>query len=152
MEYSYNELPLYQAIMKDDIDGIEFVALTSNPATQVNWVAFNESLKFSMDEEKRLVTSCLMLCDTPIFRRDNKLGEYYIKYDAETLRVMAEKLMEKNKTSNINIEHLDGSEIPGIRLQEIYIKDEARGISPIEFKDTPDGSLFATYKVHNDFI
>ena len=48
----YNDLPLYQAIIADDCDGIEFVALTSKPATQVNWLAFGESQKFSMDEEK----------------------------------------------------------------------------------------------------
>lgn len=43
MEKMYNDLPLYQAIIADDCDGIEFVALTSKPATQVNWLAFGES-------------------------------------------------------------------------------------------------------------
>lgn len=152
MENMYNELPLYQAVITDDFDGIEYVALTSKPATQVNWVAFNNSLKFSMDEDQHLVTSCLMVCDMPIFRRDDNLGEYYIQYDKETLRAMAEKMMRDKRTDAVNIEHLEDSSIPGIVLQELYIKDEKRGISPIEFKDVPDGSLFVTYKINNPII
>lgn len=152
MEKMYNDLPLYQAIIADDCDGIEFVALTSKPATQVNWLAFGESQKFSMDEEKHIVTSCLMVCDIPIFRRDSKNGEYYIQYDKETLRLMAEKMMYDKRTTDVNIEHLKDSVIPGIILQELYIKDIDRGINPVEFADCPDGSLFATYKVNNPVI
>lgn len=148
----YNDLPLYQAIIADDCDGIEFVALTSKPATQVNWLAFGESQKFSMDEEKHIVTSCLMVCGIPIFRRDSKNGEYYIQYDKETLRLMAEKMMYDKRTTDVNIEHLEDSVIPGIILQELYIKDIDRGINPVEFTDCPDGSLFATYKVNNPVI
>lgn len=32
----FNDLPLYQAVISDECDGIEYVALTSKPATQVN--------------------------------------------------------------------------------------------------------------------
>lgn len=152
MEITYNNLPLFQAVITDDCDGIEYVALTSKPATQVNWVAFSNSQKFSMDEDKHLVTSCLMLSDTPIFRRDEKLGEYYIQYDKETLRKMAEKMLYDKRTTDVNIEHLEDSDLNGITLQEIYVKDINRGISPVEFQDVPDGSLFATYKVDNQVI
>lgn len=115
-------------------------------------MAFGDTQKFSINDEKRIVTSCLMVCDIPIFRRDNKLGEYYIQFNKETLRLMAEKMMLDKKTTDVNIEHLDGSTLDGVILQEIYIKDVNRGIDPIEFKDIPDGSLFATYKINNDVI
>lgn len=115
-------------------------------------MAFGNAQKFSLNDEKRIVTSCLMLCDTPIYRRDEKLGEYYIQYSKDTLRLMAEKLMFDKRTTNVNIEHLEDSIVPGIVLQELYLKDVERGISPVEFEDVPDGSLFATYKINNDII
>lgn len=152
MENMFNDLPLYQAVISDECDGIEYVALTSKPATQVNWMAFGDTQKFSINDEKRIVTSCLMVCDTPIFRRDNKLGEYYIQYDRDTLRLMAEKMMLDKRTTDVNIEHLEGSAVKDIVLQEIYIKDVKRGIDPIEFNEVPDGSLFATYKINNDVV
>lgn len=152
MENKFKELPLYEVLIKDEYDGIEYVALTSKPATQVNWLAFNSKQMFSINEEKNIVTSCLMLCDTPIYRRDDNLGEYYIQYSKDTLRKMAEKMLLDKRTTNVNIEHKVGSDLPGIVLQEIYIKDEERGISPKEFSDVKDGSLFATYKINNPSI
>ena len=151
MESLFNDLPLYQAVIADDLDGIQFVALTSKPATQVNWLAFGQSQKFSLDDEKHLITSCLMVSDTPIFRRDDT-GEYYIHYDKETLRYMAEKMLKDKRTTDVNIEHLEDSKVDGVILQEIYIKDISRGINPVEFTDVPDGSIFATYKVYNPVV
>lgn len=60
--------------------------------------------------------------------------------------------MYDKRTTDVNIEHLEDSVIPGIILQELYIKDIDRGINPVEFTDCPDGSLFATYKVNNPVI
>lgn len=152
MDKTFNDLPLFQAVISDDRDGIEYVALTSKPATQVNWLAFGNIQKFSIDTDKHIVTSCLMLSDTPIYRRDDNLGEYYIQYDKETLRKMAEKMLLDKRTTDVNIEHMEDTEVPGIVLQEIYVKDVNRGISPVEFADIPDGSLFATYKINNPLI
>ena len=42
--------------LNESCDGIEFVALTSKPAINVNFLRFNDSLQFSADEEKRVIT------------------------------------------------------------------------------------------------
>ena len=148
----FNELPIYQAEITDGCDGIEFVALTSKPAINVSFLKFNDSLKFSADEEKRIITGPVMLANTPLFRRDSERGEYYVVYTPETIDLMATKMLYDKRTTAVNIEHIEGSEVTGVILKELYIKDSARGISPVEFTDVPDGSLFATYKVENQVI
>jgi hypothetical protein len=148
----FNELPIYQAEITDGCDGIEFVALTSKPAINVSFLKFNDSLKFSADEEKRIITGPVMLANTPLFRRDPKRGEYYVVYTPETIDLMATKMLYDKRTTAVNIEHIEGSEVKGVILKELYIKDSSRGISPDEFADVPDGSLFATYKVENQVI
>jgi hypothetical protein len=65
---------------------------------------------------------------------------------------MATKMLYDKRTTAVNIEHIEGSEVTGVILKELYIKDSSRGISPDEFADVPDGSLFATYKVENQVI
>ena len=148
----FNELPIYQAEITDGCDGIEFVALTSKPAINVSFLKFNDSLKFSADEEKRIITGPVMLANTPLFRRDSERGEYYVVYTPETIDLMATKMLYDKRTTAVNIEHIEGSEVKGVILKELYIKDSSRGISPAEFTDVPDGSLFATYKVENQVI
>jgi penicillin-binding protein-related factor A (putative recombinase) len=146
------ELPIYSVEINDADDGIEFVALTSNPAIQVNFLKFNNPLKFSTNDEKRIISGPIMLADTPLYRRDTKFGEYYVVYSPETIEVMATKMLFDKRTTAVNIEHIDGSAVNGVILQELYIKNSARGIAPAEFNDVPEGSLFATYKVENQAI
>lgn len=148
----FNELPIYQAEITDGCDGIEFVALTSKPAISVNFLKFNDSLQFSADEEKRIITGPIMLANTPLFRRDSQRGEYYVIYTPETIDMMATKMLFDKRTTAVNIEHIEGSEVNGVILKELYIKDSSRGISPVEFADVPEGSLFGTYKVENQVI
>lgn len=148
----FNELPIYSVEINDSADGIEYVALTSKPAIQVNFLKFSNPLQFSTDDEKRIISGPIMLANTPLYRRDDKLGEYYVLYTPETIDVMATKMLFDKRTTAVNIEHLEGSEVSGVILKELYIKNSSRGISPSEFDDVPDGSLFATYKVENPVI
>jgi hypothetical protein len=148
----YNELPIYSVEINDAADGVEYVALTSKPAIQVNFLKFNNPLKFSTDEDKRIISGPIMLADTPLYRRDEKFGEYYVLYSPKTIETMASKMLFDKRTTAVNIEHIEGSEVSGVILQELYIKNSSRGISPSEFSDVPEGSLFATYKVENQVI
>lgn len=145
----FNNLPLYEAVIKDEFDGIEYIALTEKPATEVKWLAFSNELKFTADEEKKIITGPIMLAGVPIFRRTKELGEFYVIYNADTIKLMAEKMIKDNRCNFINVEHLTNSSLNGIHLIELYVKDSDRGVSPNEFSDVPDGSLFVTYKVEN---
>ena len=150
------DLPVFEAVINEEEDGIFCISLVDKPATQTEFVLFAEqekTIKFSVDnEDKHLITSVIMVADTPIYRRDAKGNEFYIVYHKETLRQMAEKMLADGTHNNFDIMH-DGEILPkgAINIVELYIVDKEKGISP-NFINIPDGSLMATYKVNDENI
>ena len=150
------KLPLYQALIDDEMDGITAISLVTEGAVEVDFLMFdkNKELKqFAIqDEEQRLLLGCVMRCDFPIYRRNGDF-EYYIQYNRETIEKMATKMLKDHSFVNIDLEH-DGMMLPQgmVELREIFIKDTEKGIVPRGFDDVNDGSLFAVYKVNNDEI
>lgn len=143
------DLPIYQAILGNEKDGIFAISLVDFPATESNYEFFSkaeEIQRFAIqNEEKQMISGVLMLADTPIYRCDGDF-KYYIKYSKETLAEMAEKLLFTCQHNNIDVMH-DGKLIGGVNLVELYIKDSSKGIVPTFLSDVPDGSLIVTYHV-----
>lgn len=149
-------LPIYEALISSFEDGIVDISLVDMPAVESNWVAFNKQeqpLNFKVeDEEQHLITGVIMRCSFPIYRRDEMRGEFYIVYSKETIELMAQKLMQDGNHNRITLMHIEGSEVEGVELREIFIKNTEKGINPAGFEDIEDFSLFATYKVENPEI
>lgn len=147
------DFPIYNAVIEDETDGIIAISLVENPAVERNFVAFNEDKKLSFaieNEDERIITGVVMLCDTPIYRRDGDY-EYYIQFSKDTIKRMSEKMLKDNTFNNINLQH-NGQLLPQgmITLMEVYIKDENKGICPNFLEDVKDGSLIASFKVNDD--
>lgn len=147
-------LPIYLATIADADDGVYSMSLVDYPATEINWVTFSEDKpiqRFSIqDEEEHLLCGAVMLADTNIYRRDGDY-EYYIRYDRETIKTMAEKMLSDNTFNRIDFMHNDKIIPEGtVNLVELFIKDEAKGINPSYLENIPDGSLLCTYKVNDD--
>lgn len=142
-----NNLPIYNALITDKEDGVTTISFVTNPATEVTALYFNkqEQLVFA-EEDKQMITSVVMLAETPIYRRNGDY-EYYIQYPKDVLVEMAHKMLKDNTFNTISFEH-DGNVIePGnIELVELYIKDENK---PGPFSEIKDGSIIATYKCLN---
>ncbi len=149
-------IPVFEALI-DSIDtGIYKISLVDLPAVESDFVAFdkqNKVMKYNIEnEEQRMVTGVIMRANFNIYRYDEEFGEYYIKYSPETIKLMAEKMMIDNTFNNINLMHEDGTDVEGVNLVELFIKDTNKGINPANFDDIENGSLFATYKINNDAI
>lgn len=141
-------LPIYNASVDEEGTGMFVVSLVDEPAVEVGWQLFNkvdEAFKIENDE-KRIVLGVVMLADTPIYRRDKQLGEYYIKYSRETIEKMVQKFFKEGYQENVDENH-SFELIQGIELQQAFIKDTEKGVSPEGFEKVPDGSLFFVYKV-----
>ena len=81
------KLPIYKLKIKEDDDSpsaVEYVALVDQPAIELNWMAFNKQMRFSADPERRLIMGVLMVADMPIYRRDEKMGEFYVVFDVDS--------------------------------------------------------------------
>lgn len=152
-----SRIPVFEAKIEDITDGIMAIALVDSPAVESNFMVFNKDdrpmQKFSIqDEEQHIITGVVMRNGFPIYRYDEQFGEYFIYYSADTIKLMAEKMMEDDTFNKINIMHDNDQMVSGVNLIELFIKDTDKGISPVGFEDIENGSLFATYKVNNDDI
>lgn len=149
-------IPVFEAKIDDIECGIYKISLVDLPAVESDFIFFEKQktpMKFSIDsEEQRMITGVIMRANFNIYRYDENYGEYYIRYSPETIKIMSEKMMADNTFNNINIMHEDGTNIDGVNLVEIFIKDSEKGIDPKGFEDIEDGSLFATYKINNPII
>ena len=147
-------IPVYDAIITDDGTGMMKISLVDDPAVMSNFQAFDASRKMQMysvtDEEKRLVRGVVMRADFPIYRRDERLGEYYIIYKADTIRQMAEKYLLESRQNDVNTMHEADSDVDGVQMVQYFIKGD--GVSVEGFDDIADGSLFAEYHIVNDDV
>lgn len=145
--------PVFVAGMETDACGMLKVSLVDYPAVEKNFLAFDKQEKVELyavqDEDKQIVRGVLMRANYPIFRKDKELGEYFIIYKPETIREMAEQYLKDGRSSNVNLMHEDGSDVEGVDMVQMFIKDSAAGVNPSGFEEIEDGSLFAEFHVNN---
>ena len=146
----YNNLPLYKATVDDTEEtGMFVVSLVEFPAIEKSFMAFaeNKPIKLSIiSEEQQMVFGPVAVAGMPIYRRDNTGYEYYIMYDADTIQRMAEKYFQHGFQNNVDVEHSFELQ-PGVVLTQAFIKDSEKGLSPVGYEDTPDGSLFFQFHI-----
>ena len=147
--------PVFDALVTDDDTGMFKISLVDSPAVMTDFVAFSGQKRMQMyaveSEEKRLIFGVVMRADFPIYRRDDRLGEYYVVYKPDTIRKMAEKYLAESRQNDVNTMHESGSDVDGVQMVQWFIQDSTRGIVPEGF-DVPDGSLFAEFHVINDEV
>ena len=150
---TFNNLPLFSVSVEDDKCTITTISLVENPAMQLPMYCFADEKniqKFAIqDESKHCFISCIVRCDYPIYRVDAAGNEFYIVFDKETSKRLCQKLLRDGFQQNISLDH-NGKLISGVELQEVFIKDSSKGISPVGFEDAADGSLFGIYHVSDE--
>lgn len=145
-------IPIYIAKIESPDDGIYTISLVDNPAIETGFMKFKKTkqIQFSIvNSDKHIILGPVMRANFPIYRFNEEIGEYYIKYTPEVIRKMTEKLLSDNTFNNISLMH-NGKLISGIKLTQLFIKDSERGLAPAGFDDIEEGSLFAEYKVEDE--
>jgi len=143
----------YIVVNDEDMTGVDAISLVESPAVEKDFLCFSENkqpVKMQFDDTKHIITGVVCLADTPIYRYDNKFGEYWVVFSKDTIQKMVEKFAKMDLFKSVNLQHDDQQFVDGIYMIESYITNKERGISPEEFADIPDGSWVASYKVEND--
>ena len=147
-------LPIYKANVNGDDAAMFCISLVDYPATESDFLYFDkdkELIKFSVEnEDKRIVRGLIMGADMPIYRRNGDF-EYYIVFDAETIRMMAEKYFKFGFQNNVDTNHNEKL-VDGVNLVQMFIKDSENGVNPKGFEGYKEGSLFAEFHIENDEI
>ena len=149
-------IPVFQAVMDGDEEGMLRISLVDAPAVQSDFMKFAEAKPVQMfsieDEEKRLVYGVVMRADFPILRLGPADNKFYMIFKADTIRKMAQKYLAEGRQNEVNLMHVDGSEVQGVEMVQFFIKDTDKGIAPAGFDYIADGSLFAEFHVLNDEV
>ena len=150
----YNGIPVFAVNVESEDCTITTISLVDEPAMELQMQMFDkkETVKFSLqDEVKHNIVSCIVRTDFPILRLTQEGNPYYIVFNRETSEILCQRLMRDGFQQNISLDH-SGKLIDGIQLQEVFIKDSARGISPIGFEEAAEGSLFGVYHITDDAL
>ena len=148
----YNNIPVFAVNVDDPGCSISTMSLVDDPAMSIDMVCFSkeQNMKFSIqDETQHNILTCLVRVDFPILRVTDQGDPYYIVFNKETAKVLCQRLMKDGMQQNISLNH-NGKLIQGIQLQEVFIKDTEKGISPIGFEEAADGSLMGVYHIEDD--
>ena len=148
----YNNIPIFAVNVDDPGCSISAMSLVDDPAMSIDMVCFSkeQNMKFSIqDETQHNILTCLVRVDFPILRVTPDGNPYYIVFNKDTAKVLCQRLMKDGMQQNISLNH-NGKLIQGIQLQEVFIKDTEKGISPVGFEDAADGSLMGVYHIEDD--
>lgn len=149
----YKGLPLFVVEFDDSESVFNNVAFVTEPAIAENFIQLSKqddiSIKLNVDDEKRIVSGPALIPDMPIYR--NQGGkQFYITWEAETIKQMAINFFRNSRQNAGNVEH----QLPvnGITYFESYLINKKRGICPKEYENLPDGTWILSAKVTNDEV
>lgn len=146
---TFNNIPVYKAQVNSEDEGMFVVSLVDEPAIEVNFLAFDKQQEFIklkiQDEEQQKVLGPVMVPDMLIYRRKDNF-EYYIQYDEQTIRQMAEKFFAERRINDVDTQHNFELE-PGVVMTQAFFKDTEKGVNPQGFEDLPNGTLFMEYHI-----
>lgn len=149
---TYKGLPLFNMDIIDGIGGVDIISLVDFPAVERNFIKFSENVevKFSVDDEKHIVTGPALIPNQKVYRRNDDGYEYYIQFSEEAIKRIAEKFFTDHNTTNVNLEH--EVNVNDCVYFESYFIDKERGIVPAEFADLPDGTWMVSCKINNPTV
>ena len=156
------KLPLYVLDIEENLEdetSVFAVGLVLQPAIERNWQTFSEDEKpiehkFTVvDEEKKILGGFLIVSEQPIYRRDEDGTEYYVKFTAESISKIVNKLAKSGKPLSFNLNHDDNLQVKGAYLLSHFIIDSKLGMkTPDGFTPAPDGSWFGYVKIEDDKV
>lgn len=141
-----NGLPVFNIKINEELEnktGIDFISLVDCPAIESNWVAMAEKkpLKFTTDSDKQILLGPILIPDKPIYRYDEKLGEYYVVFKKEEIEKLVRKFQATQKSINLNYQHQKDSQLQKAVVQEIWLTGQNDKSKDHGFTE-PEGSAF----------
>jgi len=148
---------LIELIIDEDMElsGIDAISIVESPAIEEDFIALKteqKEYKFAeVDKEKKIIMGAMLVPDKPIYRNDDKEGEYYIYFSKDTIRRCMEMFFQNGNQSNATFEHMEA--ITGLTMVESWIvEDTEKDKSKLYELNVPVGTWMGTIKVANDVI
>lgn len=146
------DLPIYDIVLDDENlqHGVGMISLVDDPAIRVNWIklAKESPIMFKSDKDKQLLYGPFLIPNMLIYRRDERNGEYYVRFSAEEIDKIATKFNEDLNNKNINFMHTDVM-VDAFVAQNWIIEGNQDKSKNFGF-DLPEGTWFGSVKVKDE--
>jgi hypothetical protein len=148
-------LPIIELDVDDlDASGIQIISFVEKPAMEVTAIKLSAEealIKLATNEYKQYLTSAVIIPDKPIIRLDAEGNEYYIKFSVDAVERIRNKFFAKSGKLNLSNKNHDASELVDAQLIEMWIITDSQNdkANALGFKDLPNGTLMATYKIND---
>jgi hypothetical protein len=146
------QLPIYEISIDEAMHlGVDEIAFVEDPAIQELWVAMNEEIKLSVQEDERIVIGAALVPDRLVYRVHPKTGvEYYIKFSREAIQKIVLRYFTQNKQINFNLEHNKENDVQGVIMESWIVKDPTYDQSALYgFKNLTIGTWMVAVKVED---
>lgn len=147
---------VYEAIIDPNLLSdleVSYIGLVDMPAIEKDFQAFREhkeKQRFAINDELQIISGPAMVADLAMFRNDDSLGEYYVKFSAPTIQTIVEKFSAKGLMNNFNLFHDENQKVGGVTIFNSFISSKVLGIdAPKGFEDLAEGSWFISVKINN---
>lgn len=142
-------------IQVNDFDetGMNAISLVDAPAVEHNFLCFDKDKKYNLefrDEAKHIITGVVALADTPIYRYNPSIGDYWVVFTKDTIQKMIEKYSRSGLFNSVNLDHDDQRFTNSVFMIESYVVNRERNIVPVGFENIPDGSWICSFKVEDE--
>jgi hypothetical protein len=120
---------------------------------KMEWIHHNMSMgnmskHIFQSDEKRIVTSPIMVAETPILRYHEIFGKYYVKFSEDTILKMMKKYFKENKINNVNEQHDPKKFIKDVYLVESFIVGDR--VTSELYPDLPKGSWVGSFYIDDE--
>ena len=149
-------MELYELIIEDEnVDEVMALSLVQNPATEANWVFFNNQKEVhfaTIDEDKRTIVAPVLIPDKKIYRIDERTGkEYYVFLTADTIEKLAQNYLKKGYQEKATYEHSENIDGDVTVVESWVSKSSTKDKSANYFNRAfPVGTWFVTMKVNDE--
>lgn len=149
----------YKIVVNEDDDtGIDFNAFVDVPAHLKGFIAFGKKqIKYSFNDEKRIVTGVMISAGTPIYRFSQELGEHYVFFEPQTIELIRRKFFKNGFIQNLNKDHDPNQVTNDAFLVDSYIASNSDPKLPnipevFEGQNLQDGTWIASYQITSDSL
>lgn len=145
------KIPIFEATVSGfDATGIFAMSFVEFPANEKNFVALKrqQPVKLAIDKKKQILTGVVLTPDQLIYRSDDTIGEYYLKFTAAEIEKIALKMM-RSGVALATTTHQHEKPLKGNYLAELWIvKDPKRDKAvALGLGELAAGTLVASYKI-----
>lgn len=136
-------------------EGVYGISLVENPAMESDFIALSKQAEIKLntiDEEKRILLGLVLEPNKPIYRNDDKRGEYTIEFDEQTVKELAYNFFKSGYQTNSTIEH-DNIRLEDVTFVESWIVDDPEKDKSASYGlSFPVGSWLSVMKVDSEEV